>query len=137
MSILCHRYWLLFYFINQQIAKLSREGSQMMLRSLSSSRSYRPLGTACLLAFTSCLVLYVVMPLMADVHSCKCEFSISGVPGVKFLHCAIDDCVSGGQCCGCGVLSSQCRCCANGTTCTKHDGSDNYGVGRAACMTSE
>lgn len=47
---------------------------------------------------------------------CHCERVIA--PGVAIRHCSAN-CASSPQCCSCGILSSQCRCCLATQICVK------------------
>jgi hypothetical protein len=76
------------------------------------------------------LVSYFAWPVVAGL--CKCEFGIPGVPGVKIIHCAAN-CSGNQQCCACGELSSQCRCCDGGSMCD-NTAYTQYGIGRAVCV---
>jgi hypothetical protein len=60
-----------------------------------------------------------------------CECHIKGPFGIDLTVCSSGTCQQGqSECCGCGVIASDCRCCASGTTC--HAG-NTLGYGYANC----
>jgi hypothetical protein len=65
----------------------------------------------------------------ADGLNCPCGFPIA--PGINIQHCDANCTSSAYECCSCGLISSQCRCCPPGWTCPGTPAA--YGIGRVDC----
>lgn len=61
----------------------------------------------------------------------SCECVIMGPGGVNVTLCSASCTEGEAACCGCGLLSSKCLCCAVGKSC---ESGQILGVGKAKCV---
>lgn len=91
--------------------------------------SWRRMSTVMAVIFI--LGMVVLSHVSKTVRACECKFTVA--PGVVVIHCRTNCGAGYSQCCSCGIISSQCRCCPPTTTCWTLPAASSVGVGFAQC----
>jgi hypothetical protein len=103
----------------------------MSVREVSGSRGVSRYGVVLRYLVLTGMALYLAWPVLAG--TCACIIPMPS--GISRIECAVS-CAGDVQCCRCGILMSQCRCCLPGGLCGGTVAPPNLapdGIGIAIC----